>query len=125
VKSWLVALGLLVSSSALAEPPLQLFGGLNHKTYLGCLNCNEFSSDSVHNQFGRYGSEFSSESIMNQFSEYGSRFSTYSACNSFASDPPVIVDKGGNYYGRLSVNDRLAIRDPEVRGWIKGVCASH
>jgi len=42
---------------------------------------------------------------MEQFSEYGSLFSMYSNFNSFASDQPDIVDKDGNFYGRLSVNE--------------------
>jgi hypothetical protein len=81
-----------------------VFGGVDHKTYLGCLNCNEYASDSILNAYGTHGSAFSTESIWNHFSEYGSEFSTYSACSASASDPPVIVDGTGAYYGRLSIN---------------------
>lgn len=81
-----------------------LFGGPDHRTYLGCLNCSEFNQDSVVNEFGPYGSSFSPTSIRNQFSPYGSSFSQYSACNPFALDPPVIVDGQGNYYGRLKLD---------------------
>jgi hypothetical protein len=28
----------------------------------------------------------------------------YSACNQYASDPPVIVDQDGQFYGRLTLN---------------------
>jgi hypothetical protein len=39
---------------------------------------------------------------MNGFGQFASQFSSYSACNEFASDPPVIVDRSGSYYGRCS-----------------------
>jgi len=44
------------------------------------------------------------QSIFNPYSQFGSRYSAYSACNPYATDPPVIVDENGNYYGRLTVN---------------------
>jgi hypothetical protein len=84
---------------------LMIFGGLDHKTYLGCLNCNEYASDSIFNSYGNSGSPYSSQSIWNHFSEYGSPYSTYSACNPFGSDPPVIVDQNGTFYGRLTLNE--------------------
>jgi hypothetical protein len=89
--------------TARAAPELFLFGGEGHKTFLGCLTCSQFDSASVENQFGK-GSAFDAESIFNHFSEYGSPYSSESACNVYATDPPVIVDRGGNYYGRLTLN---------------------
>lgn len=83
---------------------LMVFGGADHKTYLGCLNCNEYASDSVLNSYGSNGSPYSFQSIWNHFGEFGSPYSIYSACNPYASDPPVIVDQNGTYYGRLTVN---------------------
>lgn len=83
---------------------LMVFGGLNHKVYLGCLNCNEYASDSLFNSYGNNGSSYSAQSVWNHYSEFGSPYSTYSACNPYASDPPVIVDQSGTYYGRLTVN---------------------
>lgn len=83
---------------------LMLFGGEGHKTYLGCLNCNEFASDSVMNEVGRHGSTVHSDSIFNSVGRFGSVVSQYSACNIVASDPPVIVDGQGRFYGRLTVN---------------------
>ena len=76
---------------------LLIFGGLNHRVYLGCLNCSEYSGDSIFNRYGTYGSSYSDSSIWNHFGEYGSRYSDYGACNKFATDPPVIVDSNGNY----------------------------
>ena len=40
----------------------------------------------------------------NKYSDFGSLYSTYSVCNAYATDPPVIVDHEGNYYGRLTLN---------------------
>jgi hypothetical protein len=109
-----------------AGTELLLFGGQNHRVFLGCLTCSEYDSGSILNQFGEYGSEFSSTSIFNAFSEYGSAFSTYSACNQFASDPPVIVDRQGNAYGRLTINPyAYQVRAPQIVAWLTGVCQSH
>jgi hypothetical protein len=104
---------------------LMLFGGPGHKTYLGCVSCGQFDVDSVFNQFGDHGNKFASNSVLNQFSDFGSKFGTYSACNQFASDPPVIVDRQGQYYGRLTVNTVNAerTRDTHLQAWISGVCA--
>jgi hypothetical protein len=76
---------------------LMLFGGRDHKTYLGCLNCSKFDTDSVANEFGPHGSAFETDSIFNRFGDFGSPYSDYSPCNRFASDPPVIVDPRGNF----------------------------
>lgn len=97
---------LLILASAISAQPqkIMLFGGRGHKTYLGCLNCNKFTPDSVLNIYGTNGSPYSSSSIWNHYSEYGSKYSDYSACNPYANDPPVIVDAKGNFYGRLTAN---------------------
>ena len=71
---------------------------------LGCINCNDFSAESICNEFGTYGSEFSSESIWNEFGTYGSEFSNYSPWNEFSSEGPKIYDSEGNFYGRFSIN---------------------
>src|SRR5262245_39483623 len=81
---------------------LMIFGGKNHDVYLGCLTCSESDSDSVHNEYGSYGSSYSTSSIFNRYGDYGSQYGTFSACNPYASDPPVIVDSNGNFYGYLT-----------------------
>ncbi len=81
-----------------------IFGGVDHKTYLGCLNCSKYESDSVFNEYGTHGSRYSGESIWNRYSEFGSRYSYYAACNPYATDPPVIVDQNGEFRGRLTLN---------------------
>jgi hypothetical protein len=45
----IIAIGLATSSSA-QTPALLLFGGTNHKTFLGCLNCSKYDSASVCNK---------------------------------------------------------------------------
>jgi len=60
-------------------------------TYLGTLD-SEFASESIFNDFGKYGSEFSSTSIWNDFSKYGSPFSSLSAFNDLAGEPPMLYD---------------------------------
>jgi hypothetical protein len=122
----LLVLGLLLlAPPANAKGPLLIFGGKDHKVFLGCLTCAETDMNSVHNEHGPYGKYGVGDTIFNKFSDYGSMFSDYSACNPLASDPPVVVDKPGNYYGRLSVNPLEAISSSQIRTWLKGVCSSY
>ena len=92
--------------------------------YLGCLNCSEYASDSVFNNYGSYGSEYSSRSVHNSYSQYGSPYSAHSPCNPYASNPPVVVDKDGNFYGYLTLNQYKsgAMTDARIIVWLKGVC---
>jgi hypothetical protein len=84
---------------------LQIYGGESHDVYLGCLNCNQYDPNSIWNSFGKYGSQYNSNSVWNQFGTYGSEYSKYSPWNLYATDPPVIVDKDGAFYGYLTVNE--------------------
>jgi hypothetical protein len=116
------------NSSATIQRPaakLMLFGGPGHRTYLGCLNCAEYATDSVLNQYGTHGSAYNLDSIFNQFGDYGSAYSQYSACNPYAFDAPVIVDSAGNFYGRLTVNAYIAERthNETIVAWLDAVCA--
>jgi len=83
---------------------LLLFGGRGHDVFLGCLNCGEFDSASVWNEFGTHGSTFSDVSIWNKFGTYGSEFSDESPWNRFGQNPPVIVDRSGGFYGYFTAN---------------------
>lgn len=69
------------------------------------MNCPDYYNTSVLNEFGDFGSQFSANSIWNHSADFGSWYSQYSVCNRFATDAPVIVDKAGDYYGRLTVNE--------------------
>lgn len=112
----LCLLALLPTPSAGAEstPDLLLYGGHDHKTFLGCLTCAETTPDSVCSDYGAYGSETSSESIWNESGTFGSDASPYSPWNSSAQDAPLIRDKDGNAYGYFTANevhpDRTQIR---------------
>ncbi len=59
-------------------------------TYLGVVSSNKYSSDSITNTFGSYGSKYSSTSIKNEFGSYGSPYASQSAYNKYSSSPPVI-----------------------------------
>lgn len=115
------------SAPALGATKVMIFGGQGHATYLGCLSCPQYAPDSVFNAYGQHGSQYQTSSIFSAYGEFGSKYSTYSACNPYATDPPVIVDGNGHFYGRLTVN----AYHPQVttserwRAWIAGVCASH
>jgi hypothetical protein len=91
-------------ATAPVQQKLMIFGGHDHRTYLGCLNCSEYATDSVFNQYGTNGSPYSATSIWNPYGDFGSPYSNEGACNPYANDPPVIVDLDGRYYGRLTLN---------------------
>ena len=85
---------------------LLLFGGDGHEDFLGCLRCNEYSSDSVCNGFGRFGNEFGSN-MWNEFSSpYGNEFSSSSPWNEYSTSTsvPVLVDRSGAFYGYFTIN---------------------
>ena len=96
----------LVAGTIPAEAKLMLFGGTGHDEYLGCLDCSEYATDSICNEFGSHGSEFASDSIFNEFGTYGSEFSSKSPWNAFTSskDVPVLVDEDGGFYGYFTIN---------------------
>jgi hypothetical protein len=101
-----------------SQPKLMIFGDENHKTYLGCLNCPESAIDSIFNKSCQYGncrSVFSDDNLFcrGPFREFGSSgpFHDFSACSDSASNPPVIVDGEGHYYGRFSIGGVFAHAD--------------
>jgi hypothetical protein len=84
---------------------LHIYGGQNHKEYLGCLNCNNYDTNSIWNEYGTYGSIYNIKSIWNEYGIYGSEYSSFSPWNYYGAIPPVVVDKEGQFYGYLTVND--------------------
>jgi hypothetical protein len=72
-------------------------------TFLGTFE-NEYSSNSIYNEYGDHGSKYSSVSIFNKYGNYGSDYSDMSPFNRYASNPPGLYDRRGNFYGTLSVN---------------------
>ncbi len=83
---------------------LLLFGGKDHKTFLGCLNCVSTSSLSVCNNYGTYGSKYEDDSIWNPYGDFGSKYEDYSPWNKYTDEAPIIVDKDGGSYGYFSLN---------------------
>lgn len=117
------AMGAATNASS-SSNELLLFGGQGHKTFLGCLNCSKYDSGSLQNAYGQYGSRYGAASIMNPYNEFGSKFSATSACNPHAADPPVIVDRGGRFYGRLTMNRyRMDVtKDSALVAWLAAIC---
>jgi hypothetical protein len=103
---------------------LMIFGGIDHKTYLGCLNCSQYAPDSVENKDGLHGSPYAVESLFNHYGLYGSQYSVNGACNRYAVDPPVIVDSEGNYHGRLTLNRYVSGigAGTQYMAWLAAAC---
>jgi hypothetical protein len=89
---------------------LHLYGGSGHDIYLGCLNCNDYDSNSIWNEYGTYGSSYNSLSIWNEYGTYGNEYNSNCPWNEYGSNPPVVVDKEGNFYGYFTVNESKAKR---------------
>jgi len=81
-----------------------LFGGPEHKAFLGCLNCGAYNETSVCNQYGEFGSQYKPDSIWNAYGTYGSKYNPYSPWNAYSTTPPIIVDEAGHSYGYFTVN---------------------
>ena len=124
-----VSEGLAASRAGAGAPAppteLLLFGGDGHKTFLGCVSCSKYDAASIFNQYGEFGSTYSATSIANRYGEFGSPYSAKSACNQYATDPPVIVDRIGTFYGRLTINPYVngAIRPGDLLAWLRALCA--
>jgi hypothetical protein len=46
-------------------------------TFLGTLEDNEYSSNSIYNKYGKYGSKYNSNCILNKYDKYGSDYDKY------------------------------------------------
>jgi len=73
-------------------------------TFLGTLNENQYDSNSIYNQYGKYGSQYNTTCIFNRYSVYGSDYSDKSPFNQYANNAPGLYDRQGNFYGTLSIN---------------------
>lgn len=89
----------------------------NNGVFLGRIT-NRYSSESIFNEYGNYGSKYGSESIWNKYGEYGSKYSNYSPFNPYATEPPAIV-KNGEIIGYLSINKYL---QHTLNPWILKTC---
>lgn len=104
-KCLLIIVFSIINFSLFGQVALHIYGGDGHKVYLGCINCNEYSQNSVWNEYGTYGNNYNVMSIWNNYGTYGNDFSIYSPWNKYGTNPPVIVDKEGNFYGYFTVNE--------------------
>lgn len=89
---------------------LHIYGGQNHDQYLGCLNCNDYDNNSIWNEYGTYGSNYNSMSIWNAYGTYGGEYNNNSPWNPYGTNPPVVVDKNGDFYGYFTVNESTSKR---------------
>ncbi|MBD1931455.1 MULTISPECIES: hypothetical protein [Cyanophyceae] len=79
---------------------------------LGVVSSNQYATESICNQYGKYGSRHSSTSVWNKYGQYGSPYSTIGAYNPRGNKPPLIVFEGGAFI--LSKNPNIAKRiDPD------------
>jgi hypothetical protein len=105
---------IFVFSSGTQANALLLFGCGSHDTFLGCLNCSKYDSASVCNKYGGHGSKYGDNSIWNKYGSFGSKYSDESPWNKYASNPPVVVDNDGGFYGYFTANkyktDRIQIQ---------------
>lgn len=104
MKRLFIALLFLLAFISVDAQALMIFGGEDHDVFLGCLNAGKYDSNSIWNKYGDYGSKYSSCSIWNKYGNYGGKYSSCSPFNTYASDPPVIVDEDGNFYGYFTAN---------------------
>ena len=109
MKNLLFTLALLISFSSFGQT-LHLYGGSNHDVYLGCLNCNDYDSSSIWNEYGTYGNSYNSKSIWNEYGTYGNEYNSLSPWNEYSNDSPIVVDKDGDFYGYFTLNKYRAKR---------------
>ena len=83
---------------------LYIYGGKNEEDYLGKLNASKYDSESIWNEYGKYGNKYNSKSIWNAYGTYGNKYNSYSPFNEHGSNPPVLRDKNGKFYGYFTAN---------------------
>ena len=89
---------------------LYIYGGKNEEDYLGKLNASKYDSESIWNEYGKYGNKYNSKSIWNSYGTYGNKYNSYSPFNEYGSNPPVLRDKNGKFYGYFTANKYKAKR---------------
>ncbi len=126
-----LALMVMAAPSAFAQSqPILIFGGEDHRDFLGCLTCSQYDANSVWNQYSTYGWA-NRYGTWSQYGPYKSAYSATSACNQYATDPPVLVDQTGTFYGRLSINPYIAnsicgsAGNDDICNAAKAMCASN
>lgn len=119
VRVWLTALiVLLLGQPAAAQSYCSILYGAsivaNDGQFLGRI-INQFTRDSLFNEFGPHGGQFSRTSIWNEFGPYGGEFSRNSPFNQFTRTPPMII-RNGQVVAYLTVVDHPRAVNPY---WLK------
>ena len=99
----LLGIVLMLSLSIWAQD-LHIYGGKSHNVYLGCMTGSDYDSNSIWNEYGKYGNSYNTNCIWNEYSDYGSEYGDYSPWNAYAKYPPAVVDKQGRFYGYLTID---------------------
>ncbi len=89
--------------AALRDATIKGDGGV----FLGVIS-NKYSSDSIFNEHGTYGSEFSSTSIFNKYGSWGGEVSSNSPFNTYTSTPPKVFSSSGSFLCDLTRNKSLS-----------------
>ena len=89
---------------------LYIYGGSNEKDYLGKLNASRYDSESIWNPYGTYGNKYNSKSIWNEYGTYGNEYNPNCPFNEYGSNPPVLRDRNGKFYGYFTANKYKANR---------------
>lgn len=91
---------LLLSLSAVVNAEVRFY--TDSDEFAGCMGCGKYSSDSVCNKYGTYGSLYNSESIWNRYG-LGSRYENNSPFNRYGSGLKM-VNSSGSYVGQFSMS---------------------
>ena len=104
----LAATLLLTAGSASSQSQdILIMGGSSQDEFLGCLSCNQYEANSVWNEYGRHGFQ-NKYGTWNRYGQHAGQYGQHSACNQYTQNAPLLVDRAGNMYGRLSVNQYAA-----------------
>lgn len=101
---YLALILLIISADIVFAQKLMLWGGEKHEVYLGCLNCTQYHAESVWNEEGVYGTKMNNLSIWSEFSDFGNEFTDMNPWNEYATNPPMILDENGGFYGYFTRN---------------------
>lgn len=106
IKKLAVVLFLTVvcSVASKAQGLTKIYGGKHYDQFLGCLDCDSQTPNSIWSPLSDYGSLHNSKSIWNERGLYGSVKSNYSPYNPKAKYPPRVIDGNGKLLGYLTVN---------------------
>lgn len=97
-------LALFTSIAAKAQNGAKIYGGKNYDQFLGCMDCDGETPNSIWSPLSDYGSTHNPKSIWNENGVYGSVTSNFSPYNPKAKYPPRVIDKDGKCAGYLTVN---------------------